>query len=202
MQLAAGQLSARPYHTAGHPSAAARVTAAPPSRRTRSRSNPAEGLASHSCEAGLSQGHPHIARYHATTCQQLPTPQRETLRSTLSTGWVYTRHSGVDDIAASCISRAATAACAEGGGTSEGGTHSVEVQPSCSQQHHHPIPPATPPPTPPYTVPAPVLGPARAAQTLRGSSGGQRASCLATQHYRRSQAEVQSQPEPAWAAHS
>jgi hypothetical protein len=46
-------------------------------RRTRSRPNPAEGLASHSCEAGLSQGHPHIARYHTTTCQQLPTPQRE-----------------------------------------------------------------------------------------------------------------------------
>jgi hypothetical protein len=33
------------------------------------RPNPAEGLASHSCEAGLSQGHPHIARYHTTTCQ-------------------------------------------------------------------------------------------------------------------------------------
>jgi hypothetical protein len=31
--------------------------------------NPAEGMASHSCEAGLSQGHPHIARYHTTTCQ-------------------------------------------------------------------------------------------------------------------------------------
>ena len=40
-------------------------------RRTRSRPNPAEGLASHSCEAGLSQCHPHIARYHTTTCQQL-----------------------------------------------------------------------------------------------------------------------------------
>ena len=44
-------------------------------RRTRSRPNPAEGLASHSCEAGLSQGHPHIAGYHTPTCQQLPTPQ-------------------------------------------------------------------------------------------------------------------------------
>ena len=32
-----------------------------------------------SCEAGLWQGHPHIARYHTTTCQQLPSPQRETL---------------------------------------------------------------------------------------------------------------------------
>jgi hypothetical protein len=42
------------------------------------RPNPAEWerLASHSCEAGLSQGHPHIVRYHTTTCQQLPTPQR------------------------------------------------------------------------------------------------------------------------------
>ena len=38
------------------------------------RPNPAEGLASRSCAAGLSQGHPHVARYHATTCQQLPTP--------------------------------------------------------------------------------------------------------------------------------
>ena len=46
----------------------------------------------------------------------------------LSTGWVHTRHWGVDDIAASCISRVATAACTEGGGASEGGTHSVEVQ--------------------------------------------------------------------------
>jgi hypothetical protein len=42
------------------------------------RPNPAEGewLASHSCEAALSQGHPHIARCRTTTCQQLPTPQR------------------------------------------------------------------------------------------------------------------------------
>jgi hypothetical protein len=38
-----------------------------------------EGLASHSCAAGLSQGHPHIAHYHTTTYQQLPPPQRETL---------------------------------------------------------------------------------------------------------------------------
>ena len=56
-------------------------------------------LASHSCEAGLSQCHPHIARYnyHTTTCQQLPTLQRETLHHAaqpLSTGWVHTRHSG------------------------------------------------------------------------------------------------------------
>jgi hypothetical protein len=50
-------------------------------------------LASHSCAAGLSQGHPHIARYHTTTCQQLPTPQRETLHHAaqpLLTGWVHT----------------------------------------------------------------------------------------------------------------
>jgi hypothetical protein len=47
----------------------------------------------------------------------------------LSTGWVRTRHSVVDDIAEACISRVATVACAEGGGASEGGTHSVEVQP-------------------------------------------------------------------------
>jgi hypothetical protein len=38
----------------------------------------------------------------------------------LSTGWVDTRHSGLDDIAAACISRVATAACGAGGGTSEG----------------------------------------------------------------------------------
>jgi hypothetical protein len=55
---------------------------APPSRRTRSGSNPAEGewLTSHSCGAGLSIAlawHPHIARCHTTTCQQLPAPQRE-----------------------------------------------------------------------------------------------------------------------------
>jgi hypothetical protein len=48
-----------------------------------------EGLASHSCAAGLSQGHPHIAHYHTTTYQQLPPPQRETLHHAaqpLSTG--------------------------------------------------------------------------------------------------------------------
>ena len=46
------------------------------------RPNPAEGegLASHSCEAGLWQCHPHIALYHTTTCQQLPTLQREALQ--------------------------------------------------------------------------------------------------------------------------
>jgi hypothetical protein len=38
-------------------------------RPARSRPNPAEGLASHSCEAGLSQGHPHIARCHTSSCQ-------------------------------------------------------------------------------------------------------------------------------------
>jgi hypothetical protein len=37
-------------------------------------------------------------------------------------------HSVVDDIAGSCISRVAAAACAEGGGASGGRTHSVEVQ--------------------------------------------------------------------------
>jgi hypothetical protein len=67
------------------------------------RPNPAEGegLASRSCEAGLWQCHPHIAGYHTTTCQQLPTLQRESLHAAqpLSTGWVRTRHSGVDDIA-------------------------------------------------------------------------------------------------------
>ena len=65
------------------------------------RPNPAEGegLASHSCEAGLWQCHPHIACYHTTTCQQLPTLQREALHAAqpLSTGWVRTRHSGVYD---------------------------------------------------------------------------------------------------------
>jgi hypothetical protein len=35
------------------------------------RPNPAEGLASHSCEAGLSQGHPHIARYHTPAAAAL-----------------------------------------------------------------------------------------------------------------------------------
>jgi hypothetical protein len=87
---------------ARHPSTAARVTGAPPSS---SSSNPAERewLASPSCEAGLSQCHPHIARYHTTTCQQLPTPQRESLHHAaqpLSTGWVHTRHSWVDGKAA------------------------------------------------------------------------------------------------------
>jgi hypothetical protein len=77
--LAAGRLLSQPYHRARHPSAAARFTGAAPSRRTRSGSNPVEGMASHSNEAGLSQGHPHIAGYHTTTCQQLSTPQRETL---------------------------------------------------------------------------------------------------------------------------
>jgi hypothetical protein len=97
--------------------------------RTRSCPNPAEGLASHSCEAGLSQGHPHIARYLMTTCQQLPTPQRETLHHAaqpLSTGWVRTRHSWL--MIFHVTSRVAPAACAEGGGASEGRTHSVEVQ--------------------------------------------------------------------------
>jgi hypothetical protein len=71
------------------PSAAARVTAKsqqllPTSQVAALRPNPAEGewLASHSCEAGLWQGHPHIARYHTTTSQQLPTPQRESLHTT------------------------------------------------------------------------------------------------------------------------
>jgi hypothetical protein len=49
------------------------------------------GLASHSCEAGLSQGHPHIAGYHTATCQQLSTPQRHsTPLNPPSTGWVHT----------------------------------------------------------------------------------------------------------------
>jgi hypothetical protein len=67
------------------------------SQSPHSGSNPVdEGkwLASHSCEAGLSQGHPPSARYHTTTCQQLPTPQRESLHRAAqlrSTGWVHTR---------------------------------------------------------------------------------------------------------------
>jgi hypothetical protein len=61
-------------------------------------------LASHSCMSAMSQGHPHIARYHTTTCQQLPTPGGETLHTAhpFSTGWGEPRHLGVDDIAASC----------------------------------------------------------------------------------------------------
>jgi hypothetical protein len=41
------------------------------------RTNPTEGerLVSHGCEAGLSQCHPRIARYHTATCQRLATPQ-------------------------------------------------------------------------------------------------------------------------------
>jgi hypothetical protein len=61
----------------------------------------------------------------------------------LSTGWVRTHHSGVDGIAASCIPRVATAACAKGGGASEGralGRIPSRSKSSCSQQHHHPIP--------------------------------------------------------------
>ena len=64
-----------------------------------------EGLASHSFAAGLSQGHPHIAGYHTTTYQQLPTPQRLALHHAAqpySTGWVTHVHSGVVDTAASC----------------------------------------------------------------------------------------------------
>jgi hypothetical protein len=82
-------------------------------------------LASHSCEAGLSQGHSHIARYNTTTYQQLPTSQREALHHAaqpLSTGWVRT----------------------QGGGGSEGqrvGRIPSRVQTErCSQQHYHPIP--------------------------------------------------------------
>ena len=57
-----------PHHRARHPSAAARVTSAPPVAALAT-VRPSEGgrLASHSCEAGPSQGHPHFARYHATT---------------------------------------------------------------------------------------------------------------------------------------
>jgi hypothetical protein len=107
------------------------------------RPNPAEGLASHSCEAGLSQCHPHIARYHTTTCQQLAnsaegvTPPR---RSTPFDGLgSYTSLGGWQH---HVISRAATAACAEAGGASEGralGRIPSRSIPSCSQ-HHHPIP--------------------------------------------------------------
>jgi hypothetical protein len=87
-----------------HPQSEAQqlLPVAPSSDRTQRRG---ERLASHSWEAGLSQGHPHIARYNTTTCQQLPTPQKETLHRAaqpLSTGWVRTRHWGLDDIAASC----------------------------------------------------------------------------------------------------
>jgi hypothetical protein len=58
-----------------------------------SRPNPAEGLASRSCEAGQSQGHPHTTRYHEATCQQLPTLQKDRgtppRRSTpFDAGWV------------------------------------------------------------------------------------------------------------------
>jgi hypothetical protein len=84
------------------------------------RPNPTKGeqLASRSCEAGLSQGHPHIARYHTTTCQQLPTPQREAHSTTplnpfQRAGFTHVTLE-VDDIAVSCISRVATATCSEG----------------------------------------------------------------------------------------
>jgi hypothetical protein len=97
-------------------------------RRTRSRPNPAEGLASHSCEAGLSQGHPHIARYHTTTCQQLPTPQStprssstpfDGLGSHTSRGWMIQQPHAF---------RESQLPCAEVGGASGGRAHSVEVQ--------------------------------------------------------------------------
>jgi hypothetical protein len=78
LNVACSCTTTRPYHTARHPSAAARVTgAAPCTAHAPVRPNPAGGLASHICAAGLLQGHPHIARYHTITCQQLPTPQRE-----------------------------------------------------------------------------------------------------------------------------
>jgi hypothetical protein len=103
-------------------------------------------LASHSCAAGLSQGHPHIAltiRLPASSCQlhrerHSTTPLNPFRRA----GFTHVTR-GVDDIAASCISRVATAACAEGGGASEGralGRIPSRCKPSCSQQHHHPIP--------------------------------------------------------------
>jgi hypothetical protein len=63
----------------------------------------------------------------ASSCQ-LRRGSQHHVAQPLSTGWVHTHHWGVDDIAASCISRVAAAACTEGGGASEGGTHSVEVQ--------------------------------------------------------------------------
>jgi hypothetical protein len=107
------------------------------------RPNPAEGegLASHSCEAGLWQCHPHIAGYHTTTCQQLPTLQREALHAAqpLSTGWVHTRHSGVDDIVSafrySQLPRALKVEAPR-----RVGRIPSRSKPSCSQQHHHPIP--------------------------------------------------------------
>jgi hypothetical protein len=70
------------------------------------RPTPAEGLASYSCEAGLSQGNPHIARYHTTTCQQLPTPQREALHHAaqpLSTGWARTHEPSPASQSGSCV---------------------------------------------------------------------------------------------------
>ena len=99
------------------------------------RPNPAEGegLASHSCEAGLWQCHPHIALYHTTTCQHLPTLQREALHAALplSTGWVHTSHSGVDD-----VFRYSQLPCA----LKVEAPRRVGRIPSRSQQHHYPIP--------------------------------------------------------------
>jgi hypothetical protein len=72
---------------------------------------------------------------HTSPYDHLPAAANSCSHSTpplnpLSTGCVRTRHSGwIDDIAASCISRVATTACAEGGGAlEEGWTNSVGVQ--------------------------------------------------------------------------
>jgi hypothetical protein len=97
---------------------------------TRSGSNPAEGRPHTAVKQDCRKvSHTSLVTIQppASSCQ-LRRGSPHHVAQPLSTGWVHTRHWGVDDIAASCISRVATAACTEGGGTSEGGTHSVEIQ--------------------------------------------------------------------------
>jgi hypothetical protein len=84
-------------------------------------------LASHSCEAGLSQGHPHIARYHTTTYQQLPTSHAEgetpPPRSTS-----FRRAGFAHKVEAARRVRGSDAFRSR-----------VQTE-RCSQQHYHPIP--------------------------------------------------------------
>jgi hypothetical protein len=97
------------------------------------RPNPTKGLPHTAVkQAGLSQGHPNIAGYtiRPPACQQRCQLRRESLHAAQLPfdGAGFAHVTGLDDIAASCISRVANAACTEGGGASEGRTHSVEVQ--------------------------------------------------------------------------
>jgi hypothetical protein len=107
---------------------------------------PSGGLASRSCEAGLSQVHSHGARDH----DHLPTTANSTGGGSQSTTPLnpfrragFTPSLGVDDIAAACHFESCDCRvfCRwRRLGGSGARMHSVTSQPRCSQQHHHPIP--------------------------------------------------------------